>query len=199
MAAPFAEGRSRKAKFNDRRMEVLRVAAKTFADQGYSRATLEDIAAVLNMKRAALYYYAESKDQLLQACMDVARDSMEAILQGAEAEATGLAQLRAYCRGHVAVGRDDFGRCFLRLDDRDLSEDLRARQNAWRRGRNRRIEAMLRTGMSDGSFAHANPLALRRLLLAVMNAVPTWPAESSAARDADEALDVLIAGLAPRP
>lgn len=201
MTAPAKAPRGRKPRFNDRRMEVLREAARIFAAKGYSQATLEDIAGTLNMTRAALYYYAEGKDQLLRACMDVAREDLGAALSEAEEQVTGLDRIRVYFRAHVAFGCDDFGRCFLLMDERDISAALREEQNEWRRTRNRRVEAMLSLGVSDGSLASLDLVTTRRLLFAVMNAVPLWITAKSAkaiTKAADDALDVFIAGLAPR-
>lgn len=201
MTAPVPVRRGRKPRFNDRRMEVLRVAARTFADQGYSQATLEQIGGELNMTRAALYYYAKSKDELLGACREVAREEIEAAVQEAEAQATGLEQIRVYFRAHVVLGLDDFGRCFLLMDERDLPPEQRGASDDLRRARNRRIEAMLRRGMDDGSFASGSVVLARRLLFAIMNAVPLWlstTSEKVASKAADEALDAFIAGLAPR-
>lgn len=202
MTAPTtAAKRGRKPRFNDRRMEILRTAARTFADKGYALATLEDIAGALGMTRAALYYYAESKDQLLSACMDVARVSLDESLELAGGQGTGVEQVRVYFRAHVALGCDDFGRCFLLMDDRDLSEPLRETSVGWRRSRNRRVEEMLRQGMSDGSFAKGDVVALRRLLFAIMNAVPLWvksSARGAPEKAADEALDAFLTGLSPR-
>lgn len=202
MTAPVPVRRGRKPRFNDRRMEVLRVAARTFADQGYSQATLEHIGAELNMTRAALYYYAKSKDELLRACREVAREAVDVAICEAEAQATGLEQIRLYCREHVVLGLDEFGRCFLLMDERDLAPDLREESDNFRRARNRRVEAMLRRGMDDGSFTSGSVVLARRLLFAIMNAVPLWlpsNSEKVASKAADEALDMFIAGLAPRP
>ena len=200
-AAATGAWRSRKVAFDDRRMEVLRAAAKCFAEQGYNRATLEDIAGALNMRRPALYHYAKSKDELLKACMDVARDTVEASLGEAERQPTGLEQLHYYFRAHVAAGCDVFVRCFLMIDGRDVSEDIRGEQETWRRLRNRRIEAMLKAGMKDGTVAEGDAVHLRRLLFAVMNAVPLWIKSTNAKtirKAADEAFESFVSGLGSR-
>src|SRR3546814_7417741 len=63
-------------RFGDRRIEVLRAAANIFSDLGFRQATLEDVARELGMTRAALYHYARSKDALLTACGDIARQQL---------------------------------------------------------------------------------------------------------------------------
>ncbi len=46
--------RPRKQKFFDRHDEVIRAAARVFAEKGFRHATLEDIADALDITRAAL-------------------------------------------------------------------------------------------------------------------------------------------------
>src|SRR5213595_1120719 len=48
-----------------RRAEVLRVAAKLFAEQGYEATSTTDIAERLGIKGGSVYYYIESKEALL--------------------------------------------------------------------------------------------------------------------------------------
>src|SRR3546814_14487398 len=60
-------------RFGDRRIEVLRTAARVFSDLGFRPATLADVARELGMTRAALYHYSPSKDALLPECRSEAR------------------------------------------------------------------------------------------------------------------------------
>jgi len=48
-----------------RRDEIVDAAIKCFAEQGYEKTTLHDIAARLGLTHAALYYYYKSKEVLL--------------------------------------------------------------------------------------------------------------------------------------
>ena len=49
----------------ERWQEVVDAAAKVFAEKGYRAATLRDIAAELGMLKGSLYYYIETKEDLL--------------------------------------------------------------------------------------------------------------------------------------
>src|SRR4029077_12030958 len=60
-----SDGRKRRA------AEIVAAAAKVFARRGYHGASTQDIADVLGMRQASLYYYFESKDAALEAvCAD---------------------------------------------------------------------------------------------------------------------------------
>ena len=47
--------------------EIVAAAAKVFAQLGYHGASTQDIADVLGMRQASLYYYFDSKDAALEA------------------------------------------------------------------------------------------------------------------------------------
>lgn len=50
---------------HERRAEILTVATKVFHRKGYEASSLQDIADELNIKKASLFYYFKSKDDLL--------------------------------------------------------------------------------------------------------------------------------------
>jgi TetR/AcrR family transcriptional regulator, cholesterol catabolism regulator len=54
------------AKRERRRAEILDAAATVFADKGYFAATMQDVANVLGMRSASLYYYFDSKEAALE-------------------------------------------------------------------------------------------------------------------------------------
>lgn len=51
---------------SERRAEILQVATEVFYAKGYEAASLQDIAEAMGVKKASLYYYFASKDDLLQ-------------------------------------------------------------------------------------------------------------------------------------
>lgn len=52
--------------YQERRQEIVRVAAVVFKEKGFAPATLNDIAVRLGTDRASLYYYVRNKEELLQ-------------------------------------------------------------------------------------------------------------------------------------
>lgn len=47
-----------------REQEIVEAARKVFAEYGYKKVTMDDVAAKMNITRSALYYYYKSKDDL---------------------------------------------------------------------------------------------------------------------------------------
>ena len=69
--------------------EVIDAAAKVFARRGYHGASTQDIADLLGMRQASLYYYFDSKEAALEAvCQDVHEGYVECIRRIARSDAT---------------------------------------------------------------------------------------------------------------
>src|SRR5437879_12378669 len=86
-----------------RRQDLLRKAAEVFAEVGYEAATLEAVAARVDLAQASLYHYVRNKEDLLvQILLDlIAR--IEAEVAEAAADDDPLLRLRALCRLQVRV------------------------------------------------------------------------------------------------
>ena len=59
-----------------KRQVVLQVAAKTIRQKGYNQTTLTDISGALHISKPALYYYFESKDQIMFEIQHLAIDML---------------------------------------------------------------------------------------------------------------------------
>src|SRR3954463_6966399 len=66
------------------RIEILKSAAAAFRRLGYHGATVEQIAAALQMKKGNLYYYFKNKEEILLACHQYSLDRLLALLQDVE-------------------------------------------------------------------------------------------------------------------
>lgn len=64
-------------KSTERLNEILITAAQVFAEKGFDSASLNDIADALNITKAALYYYIESKQDLLFKIINLGLDSVD--------------------------------------------------------------------------------------------------------------------------
>src|SRR5436309_12529311 len=72
----------------DTRVDILKSAAKAFRKLGYHGATVEQIAAVLHMKKGNLYYYFTNKEEIVFACHQYSLDRLTQLLEQVEASAT---------------------------------------------------------------------------------------------------------------
>jgi AcrR family transcriptional regulator len=64
-------------KSQDRAQEIFLTAAQIFFTKGYNSTSLNDIADALNMTKAGLYYYVESKQELLYQIVKLGLDNVK--------------------------------------------------------------------------------------------------------------------------
>lgn len=67
-----APSRQPRMRGDDRRRMTLETAARLFSERGYSRTTMDDIAAAAGIKKGTLYHFYPSKDALLAAVLRAA-------------------------------------------------------------------------------------------------------------------------------
>ena len=62
---------------SDRAIDIFTKAAEIFHEQGFDATSMSSIAAAVDLTKAGLYYYIESKEDLLYAIMDYAMERLE--------------------------------------------------------------------------------------------------------------------------
>lgn len=85
-----------------RRQELVDVAASIFADKGYHATSVQDIAEALGILKGSIYYYIESKEDLLYEIVQSRLERTEGVLARLRtAKLDPQAKLRAYIRDIV--------------------------------------------------------------------------------------------------
>src|SRR5262249_15935416 len=88
--------------------QVLDAAARVFAANGYAEATIQLIAAEMDMTGAALYYYVKSKDELLFLVLQPTGARLQSMIHGVRATSDPpLEKLRQAFREHLKVIHSD--------------------------------------------------------------------------------------------
>jgi len=197
MDAVSAKRRPRKQKFFNRHDEIIRAAARVFADKGFRHATLEDIADALDITRAALYYYANSKDELAAQCSDRAAEEFNEAVESAQRHQTGREQIVAFFRRYTEIICDDFGRFFVRLNIRELAEPAQMRTKNGQRELHEAVQSMVTTGISDGTLREADQKDVSRVLFGAFNGIVRWyrPGSRAPSQVADDLLAIFLRGL----
>lgn len=86
----------------ERWAELIEVATQVFFEKGYDGASLQDIADRLGMLKGSLYYYIQSKEDLLfDVISSVHREGLAVIRARAEVEGDPLQRLEDVIGGHV--------------------------------------------------------------------------------------------------
>ena len=184
--------------------EIIEAAARVFAERGFHGATTQDIADVLGIRQASLYYYFTSKEEALElVCLQGVAGFFEvakAIAAGPGAAADKLARL---IHAHLAPLRDrsDFVRVFLN-ERQHLPAESRRRIGKWSRGLERVFEDVLKDGVRRGEFRSDLDTRLAVLgLLGMANAVANWYRAEEVAIDhiSAEFVRLVVDGVIKRP
>ena len=160
-----------------REREIYDVAAAIFHRKGYAGTSLQDIADAVGLLKGSLYYYIDSKEDLLyritQAIHEGARANLEASrVVGGPASA----RMRALVEGHVLAFRERLAwiRVFY-TEHTALSVDRRHEIVAERREYERYVDDLLREGQDDGSFCPGlDPRVVGSGILTMVNSVYLW-------------------------
>ncbi len=176
MKRPIAEARREVS-----RREILAAAKRCFASQGVRATSLAKLADELGVTKAALYYYFDSKQEIVIATVNqnVAEFRAE-VLGDLPAGLTAAETIRARLEGKVARGERD-GPLDLRfyytvmLETLDEPEIERVIQDFIADGR-AETEAIVRRGQESGEFRADAPVdtALTVLGAAVMGLDLLW-------------------------
>lgn len=160
-----------------RAREILDAAAKVFARRGYHGAATQDIADVLGIRQASLYYYFDSKEAALEAvCATGVEDyalRAQRILRGTQTSSEKVAQLVFHHLAPMAE-RLDYTVVFLR-ERRFLPAPARKRIRAIEQRYERVIQRIIAQGVGCGEFrADLDTRMATLALLGLGNSAALW-------------------------
>jgi AcrR family transcriptional regulator len=160
-----------------RASEVLDAAAKVFARRGYHGASTQDIADVLGIRQASLYYYLDSKESALEAvCESGVEDYVTRAQQVLKSDQTGAEKVARLVFHHLApmVERLDYTLVFLR-ERRFLPQPARKRIRAIEVRYERIIQRIVEQAIASGEFRADLDARLATLaLLGLGNSAALW-------------------------
>jgi AcrR family transcriptional regulator len=193
--------RSRGRPRSDSRLEeVLACAAALFSARGYASTSLEDIAGQLGMTRAALYYYADSKEDLIDKCYTWAYRRHLERLENELGTGTGREMLTRFFLIYAEAVCDDACRCFLSAGDYYLSPEQRKQSERRLHKITEIAQDILARGVADGSLVAHTPRYALTAMFGAFNALHRMvrPRGPSPREMGQGVLDVLMTGLLPR-
>lgn len=158
-----------------KREAVLQTAARLFLEKSYRRTTMNDVADRLNITKPALYHYFPNKEEILLGCYRWGTALIEECLDEIAGHCgTGLEKVEAFIYSYANVMTVNFGRCVMRLDEGDLSEQARAEVRGYKRKIDRRLRSFLQEGISDGSVAPCDPKLAAFAIAGAVNWICMW-------------------------
>ncbi len=183
----------------DRRTQILREAASVFRQKGYHGAGMREIAAGLGIAPGALYYYFESKEDLLYGCQDISLNRLISVGERlAASDAPADERLRRLIAAHLDLTLDELGGSAAHVEFHALPEE-RLRKIVAKRDH---YESLIRRVLQDGVDACVfRPIDVKLTSLALLGMLNwtvvwwkpegPWAAQDLVARFTDIFLDGL--------
>jgi AcrR family transcriptional regulator len=174
-----------------RHAELLDTAAEVFQRRGYAAATVRDIADGLGIQKGSLYYYIDTKEDLLFLLLDGVQDDVEQIRLevAARSDLAPLEQLDLYIRTQAEYNVRNLVRISVFLAELDrLSPSRRERVLARRRVHHEFVEDLIKQAQALG---HVNPdrdpTIMRHCVFASVVWTYRWYRESGYSKPAEVA------------
>ena len=195
-----APRKRRDTQFAQKREAVLKVAAKLFREKGYERASLNDLADILQITKPTVYYYVHSKEQLLLDILRAAQHEILTSFRAADAsQATGYEKLRRIMIDYALVMISDHGACMASIPFRAFEEPAARTEVAERiQEADRLIYRILERGKRDGTLKFGNRAVALHALFGSLNWMAYWAKAEGylkPQRLAETQVDLLLEGV----
>jgi AcrR family transcriptional regulator len=167
--------KAEETRFELQKDRMLRAAAKCFNEKGYSGSSLKDVAAILGLTDAALYYYVRNKEELVYECyVRAAAVGREAMQRALHEGLDGMETVLRYLRYHIEIMVGERGPIAIMSEIPSLKPAHREEVLALSRQHSARFEEMLNTGINDGSIADCDVRMTGNAIMGSVNWIPKW-------------------------
>jgi AcrR family transcriptional regulator len=162
-------------RFQLQKARMLKAAAECFNQKGYSGTSLRNVADVLGLTDAALYYYVRNKEELVYLCYVRAADLGREALDNAIAEGqNGMEVMLLYFRYHIEMMVGDRGPIAIMSEIPSLQPVHRDEVLELSRQHSLNFEAVLEAGIEDGSISKCNVRMTGNAIMGSINWIPKW-------------------------
>jgi AcrR family transcriptional regulator len=182
------------------RDDILDAAAQVFRQKGFHGASMQDVAAAVDLKKASLYHHVASKQEILLALLDRALGVLTDHIAGfAGQEMPPDQKLRLMMRAYLsALAENSDLTSVLLFEHRSLDKKLHARHVPQRDKFEELWRDVLNEGIHAGVFDCPDAGSTVRALMGIMNWTLTWyrpGGNKSIEQIADEYADLIFKGI----
>lgn len=184
---------------DDPRADIIAAAARLFRAKGIAGASVREIAEEAGLRKASLYYYFPSKEEIVYAMIEgVLAPALDMQRRLSRADISEAARLYLYLRFDVEMLCAAPYDCTWLLAHGDLSDARLAAHWKEREKLLHWLRARLREGHAKGEFAACDAAAVAKAMLAATEYSVTWAERedrSRLARNAEEVASLLVRGV----
>ena len=179
---------------------ILDTATELFDQRGYTETRMQDIASAMGVTRPSLYYYFNSKEEILVALL-IDLISVDKVLMGVDDPALpALDRLRNLMR---RIGRQVVDQpARLRIVNRHFAQAPEKFRKDFTRQRRRVRSALITTiveAVAEGALRPVDPELATSIIFGAITGIPDWyhpSSETSAEETIETITSVLLTGIA---
>lgn len=162
-------------RFQLQKGRMLKAAAQCFNEKGFSGSSLRDVADILGLTDAALYYYVRNKEELVYLCyVRAAELGSEAMDEALQQHVNSLQKIRFYLARHIEMMVGERGPIAIMSEIPSLRAAHRDEILGLSRIHSRRFEALLQAGVEDGSMVSVDIRMTGNAIMGSINWIPKW-------------------------
>ncbi|MBB5705308.1 TetR family transcriptional regulator [Sphingopyxis panaciterrulae] len=183
-----------------KREELIDGATALFNARGISATSLTDVADVLDLSRATVYYYVSDRTELVFQCYMRACELAAEDLAQASLAANGFARVATYIRRALTPDRPPVA---VMTEINSLTPDI---ASLIRKANDRNVTALvgfIAQGIDDGSIRRCDPIVVAQAIIGMLawsQLLPQWSDQGSGPklrhRAMESMIDLLTSGLA---
>jgi TetR/AcrR family transcriptional regulator, cholesterol catabolism regulator len=163
-------------KINDRKTEIINVAAKLFKEKGYSAVTMRDIAQAMDIKAASLYNHIKSKQEILVLIIiEIAEEFTTVINEIVASDVSTIQKIEKVIQLHINITlrNADALAClnndWMHLTDDDLSYFIKMREDY-----EENFRTIIKKGIQDGEIKNLNLEVIIFSTLSTLRTLYLW-------------------------
>ncbi len=177
-SAPTAASTPAEERTAERRQELVGVAARLFAENGFHGTSMVDIAREFGVRKATLYHWVESKEALLALVLsDAAGETASEMTEIVKADLPASERMRLLIRVHIdSWVRNPHNQRVAMLDAQWLQGESRVRWFTSRTIIEEAYKQVLLEGLESGELdlRPADVTLLALSILGLVNSFPRW-------------------------
>lgn len=161
----------------NREDEVIQAAIDVFWEKGYPEATMQDLAEAVGVLKGSLYYYVNSKEELLFHLFEVSHEQATEIMkQTDEMEADPLEKVERYIRDYVIWYLSNIRRVTVyHRDWRYLTDGRLAEVRKQRRTYDDFVRNLVTEAQDQGLVPRSvDPMMATFFILGAVTSLPDW-------------------------
>ena len=161
----------------DRKKEVIDAAAAIFQEKGYGATSIQDVADAVDILKGSLYYYIDSKDDLLyEVIQEVHEGGLQNLEGGRDLGSDALERLHSFVTRHMAYNAANLTKMTVFFHDfRALSEERRVQIVEERDLYDQRLRGLIAEGQQEGTIrADIDPKIAAFWILGAVNWLYQW-------------------------